>query len=88
MPSVDPGTILPNVIFGVLALVAGLAMVRHRDALFRGTIRNGKIVSRSASKIVAQRSSARWVGVVGTFAVAMGLIMISGAVIGIVQASG
>lgn len=84
---IDSGTILPNLIFGVLIIAAGFAIIGHRHSLFRGAARDTKLFSRGASKAVGRWSSPFWIGAVGVSAIATGVFMIIGAVIGIVQTS-
>lgn len=85
VPPVDQGTIVPNLLFGVVAVVTGIAMVLSRRALFRSTVRNLEAVNRASSRAVGKSSSPFWVGAAGVAFIGVGLFMIGGAVVGIVQ---
>ncbi|MDT0143674.1 hypothetical protein [Microbacterium sp. PRC9] len=87
MPAIDPGTILPNLIIGVLAVVAGIPIVINRRTLFRSTVRNLRAMNRGSSGAIARLSSPFWVGAVGIAFIAIGALMIAGAVVGIAQLS-
>jgi hypothetical protein len=39
VPAIDPGTILPNLMFGVLAVAAGIPIVINRRPLFERVAR-------------------------------------------------
>ncbi|MBW9119323.1 hypothetical protein JNB63_04390 [Microbacterium trichothecenolyticum] len=85
MPTIDPGTILPNLILGVLAVAVGIPIVIYRRGLFRATVRNLEAVNRRSSKAVSRPSSPFWVGTAGVAFVVLGMIMVAGAVLGAVQ---
>ncbi|WP_431780022.1 hypothetical protein [Microbacterium aurantiacum] len=85
MPTIDPGTILPNLIFGVLAIAVGIPIMINRQSLFRATIRNLEAVNRGSSRAMSKLSSPFWVGAAGVAFIAIGLIMIASAVVGMVQ---
>lgn len=76
---------MPNLIVGVLAVAGGISIVTNRQALFRSTVRNLQAVNRGASKAVAKLSSPFWVGAAGVAFIVIGLLMLTGAVVGIVQ---
>lgn len=85
MPSIDPETILPNLIFGVLVVSAGIPIVIYRRVLFESTVRNVQGLSRGSSRAVARLSSPFWVGAVGVAAIVIALFMIAGALVGVFQ---
>jgi hypothetical protein len=85
VPAIDPGTILPHLIFGALAVAAGILIVINRRPPFDSTVRNLQAVNRGSSKAVARLSSPFWVGAVGVTFMLIGLLMVAGAAVGIVQ---
>ncbi|WP_344050617.1 hypothetical protein [Microbacterium lacus] len=85
MPPIDQGTILPNLLFGVLAVGIGIVVVLRRRSLFRSTVRDLKVVSRVASRAVGRSSSPLWVGAAGAVFIGVGLLMIGAALAGLVQ---
>ncbi|MDW4574076.1 hypothetical protein R8Z57_14950 [Microbacterium sp. M3] len=85
MPTIDPGTILPNLIFGGLALAVGIPIVINRKSLFLATVRNLGAMNRESSKAVSKMSSPFWLGAAGVAFIVIGLVMFAGAVFGMVQ---
>ncbi len=74
---VDAAPALPNLIFGVLALLGGIAMVVFRARLYGLTVRGqNRAFGKRAGAAVARRQSPLWVGVVGVFSALMGAAMV------------
>jgi hypothetical protein len=69
---------LPNLIFGPLAVLAGVVIVVFRDCLYRATVRGQEqFLGKSGSAALSRLQSAFWVGAAGVGVVLMGVAMIS-----------
>lgn len=84
--SVDPGTIVPNMIAGTAALVIGFLIIRFRAKLNLSVQETQKAMF---GKRVAQMSSGRQtpftMGTVGVGAMLIGLVPLGFAIAGVVQ---
>lgn len=85
MPDVAPETIAPNLIVGLILITIGILVILNRRGLFRAIARNIETVARSSGKAVIRASSPFWVGFAGAGAMMIGLVMLTGSAIGIVQ---
>lgn len=73
----SPAPALPNLIFGLVALVAGAIVVKLRERIYRATTREEKrFFSRGFGELLGRLQSPFWVGVAGVFGVLMGVVMI------------
>ncbi len=71
----------PNLIVGLLIVFAGVLIVRHRKRTNESIARGQKrMLGQGWSDVARRLQSSFWGGVVGVFAVAMGVTMISYAV--------
>ena len=72
---------LPNLIFGLLALSGGIAIVVFRANLYGLTTRGqNRIVGKRVGTAAARRQSPFWIGVAGAWIALMGAAMIGCAV--------
>lgn len=85
MPDIDPGTIVPNLLFGSLAMVVSLVVVWLRRPFFELTKRRTKEMYPGADELISRHSSTFWVGAAGVFGILLGFLMVSAGVIGLVQ---
>ncbi|MGH3691690.1 MAG: hypothetical protein ACRDWD_09155 [Acidimicrobiia bacterium] len=86
LPDIQAGTILPNVIVGVITVALGILIIRYRRPLNEAVFKTQRSMF---GEWIAQASAGRqkpfMMGVVGAFAVLIGLFMLTGATIGIAQ---
>ncbi|WP_374168959.1 hypothetical protein ABRP18_000645 [Microbacterium sp. WHRI 7836] len=86
LPDIQAGTILPNLIFGLLAVVLGILIICYRRPLNEAVFKTQRSMF---GERIAQASAGRqkpfMMGVVGAWTVLIGLLMLTGATIGVVQ---
>ncbi|KTR78458.1 hypothetical protein NS234_03085 [Microbacterium oxydans] len=83
---VHAGTILPNLIIGLLALVLGMLTIRYRRRLNDAVYKNQKAMfGQRAARASAGRQTPFMMGVVGAGIVLVGLVMLAFATTGIIQ---
>lgn len=86
LPDIQAGTILPNLIVGVITVALGILIIRYRRPLNEAVFKTQRSMFGAR---VAQASAGRqkpfMMGVVGAFGVLLGLLMLTGATIGMVQ---
>lgn len=83
---VEPGTIVPNLIFGILVVAAGIAIIVNRKALNERIFKEQeRMFGRRAARASGGRQTPTMMGAVGCFAVLVGALVLTGGVIGIVQ---
>ncbi len=86
MHAIPPSTIVPNLVVGLVLIVAGILI-----AVFRVKVRNWSVRGQSAiigqkrSEAAAKLQTPFWIGVVGVGAVLMGVVALTGAIVGLVQ---
>lgn len=72
---------LPNVIFGVIAICAGLVIVRFRTKLNEMVFESQRrMFGRRAARISAGRQTPFMMGIVGAIAIGIGVVAVSAAV--------
>ncbi|CAN7156718.1 hypothetical protein LJR042_000134 [Microbacterium maritypicum] len=83
---VHAGTILPNLIFGLMAVVLGMLTIRYRRRLNDAVYKNQKAMfGQRAAQASAGRQTPFTMGVVGAGIILVGLVMLAFAMTGIVQ---
>lgn len=69
---------LPNLVVGILVLVAGVLVIRHRERIYKATVRGEKRwLGRGIGELLERLQNPFWVGVAGAGGSLMGVVMIS-----------
>lgn len=80
---------LPNVIFGVVAICAGLLIVRFRTKLNERIYESQrKMFGRRVARVSAGRQTPFMMGIVGILAIVIGIVVVSAAIAKIFLAGG
>lgn len=83
---IEAGTIVPNLIFGIILVGAGLFVTRNRRRVNAWVYKEQqRHVGQKVADISAGKQTPFMMGVVGVFISFVGVAMLVGAVIGIVQ---
>ena len=85
MTEIDPSTILPNLLFGLVLIVAGILVIKFRDRIFRATVGFERATFGKAGQALANRQSPVGSVIAGCFGIAMGCFAIGLAVTAIIQ---
>lgn len=75
--AVESTSALPNLIFGSIAVLAGIAIIVFRNNVFRSTVRGqDKLIGKRANATYARLQSVVGVVIAGAGIVLMGVVMI------------
>ncbi len=76
-----PAPALPNLVFGIMFFVAGLAIIWYRKKIYEATVRGEKRwFGKGFGELLERLQNSFGVGAAGAFGVLMGLVMVSYAV--------
>jgi hypothetical protein len=83
---VPPETIVPNLIVGIGVIIAGLAVVKKRK-MMNDLVQDSqrRMFGERIARVSAGRQTPLMMGVVGVLIVLVGIAMVAGATVGIVQ---
>lgn len=85
MPEINPSSILPNLLIGVLIIVVGALTIRFRERYSRATIALEKSMFGKAGRALAEHQSSVGMVIAGCGGIAMGCFLVGLAVAAIVQ---
>lgn len=73
-----PAPALPNLVVGILVLFAGVVVIRHRERIYKATVRGEKRwFGMWTGELLERLQNPFWVGVAGAGGSLMGIVMIS-----------
>lgn len=86
MHAIPPSTIVPNLVIGPIVIVAGILITVFRVKVRNWSVRGqSAIIGQKRSEAATKLQTPFWIGVVGVMAALMGVLALTGAIVGLVQ---